>query len=734
MARQEPHDGVRRRGLEGLGTPDERLLANRVSGALFLVAAFAALTYVWLDPRLDPSWPVVAGALIGAVWGTVVLVLKPLAQPGRWWLDHLSCVAGLGIVAAIYVLTDGSAPGVLAFLWFVVVFAALFHHPAAVAGYLVAVGVLHVGLTLAVPSPMEDPAEALVRCFAYAVVGGSIAAAGRVLQRRNAETESVAAGLRERTAEQAALRRVATAVAAGSPPRAVFALLAAEASRLLGAQIATVARFMPGDQIGFVGVWGQIEGLDLEVGTLKPTRELPGHREVRAYGEPVRLATVERCVVSSPILLHNEPWGALSVAARDERDLPPDTESRLVELAELAATCVANAEDRARLDVLTATDALTGLANRAAFLAALDGEAARARRHGRPLAVVLLDADRFSRINDRAGTAIGDQVLAELGQLLRAMGRTEDVVARLGGDEFAILLPEADRRQGLAVAQRIRSQVAASAFAGRERLTVTVGVTDLEISASPDALVRDAQRALYWGKAHGRDRAWQYDSAIVGALEAEERRARDDRDGTLSGLRALARAVDAKDPATSRHAERVAGLAVRLAGELGWPPARRAQLREAALLHDVGKIGVPDQILLKAGPLDDEEWAVVRTHPELGALIVGDVLSGEQVAWIAAHHERPDGRGYPRGLAGDEVPEGAALIALADAFDVMTSHRAYQDASPLEHALAECRALAGHQFAPAAVAALERLAETNLLVGDPVTRLLTSPDVPQDLG
>jgi putative nucleotidyltransferase with HDIG domain len=176
------------------------------------------------------------------------------------------------------------------------------------------------------------------------------------------------------------------------------------------------------------------------------------------------------------------------------------------------------------------------------------------------------------------------------------------------------------------------------------------------------------------------------------------------------GLRALARAIDAKDPATQEHAERVAALTVRLAAARGWAPSRVALLRDAALLHDVGKIGVPDAILLKDGPLDEEEFAIVREHSVLGARIVGDVLDEEQIAWIAGHHERPDGSGYPGALAGDEVPEGAALLALADAWDVMVSDRSYSPPMTLDAALAEVRARAGTQFAAAAVQALETLA------------------------
>jgi HD-GYP domain-containing protein (c-di-GMP phosphodiesterase class II) len=139
---------------------------------------------------------------------------------------------------------------------------------------------------------------------------------------------------------------------------------------------------------------------------------------------------------------------------------------------------------------------------------------------------------------------------------------------------------------------------------------------------------------------------------VVRELDERQRSRELDRSQALVGLRALARAIDAKDPATQEHSERVAALSARLAVTRGWAPDRVARLRDAALLHDVGKIGIPDAILLKDGSLEDDEFAVVREHSVLGARIVGDVLDEEQIAWIAGHHERPDGSGYPAALAG----------------------------------------------------------------------------------
>jgi HD-GYP domain-containing protein (c-di-GMP phosphodiesterase class II) len=163
----------------------------------------------------------------------------------------------------------------------------------------------------------------------------------------------------------------------------------------------------------------------------------------------------------------------------------------------------------------------------------------------------------------------------------------------------------------------------------------------------------------------------------------------------------------ARDPATDRHAGRVADLVERMATSLGWSDPRIAKLRQATLLHDVGKIGVPDTLLLHPGPLHDAEYERVKRHATLGANILAEVIGPEQTSWVRHHHEHYDGRGYPDGLIGDHIPEGAALIAVADTFDVIVSGRPYAVARGGGDALAEIRSLSGIQFSPRAVAGLE---------------------------
>jgi putative nucleotidyltransferase with HDIG domain len=167
--------------------------------------------------------------------------------------------------------------------------------------------------------------------------------------------------------------------------------------------------------------------------------------------------------------------------------------------------------------------------------------------------------------------------------------------------------------------------------------------------------------------------------------------------------------VDARDPSTRRHSERVADLAVRIAAEMGWTAERQGLLHEAALVHDVGKIGVPDRILFKPGRLTREEYEEIKQHARIGAEMVVDVLTPEQVDWVRGHHERWDGSGYPGGIKGEQIPLGARILALADSWDVMTSVRPYHDPLSTDEALAECRRCVGAQFSEEVVDALESL-------------------------
>jgi diguanylate cyclase (GGDEF)-like protein len=341
----------------------------------------------------------------------------------------------------------------------------------------------------------------------------------------------------------------------------------------------------------------------------------------------------------------------------------------------------------------------------------MDNEVERARRHGSSFALVLLDLDEFKQINDTYGHDVGDAVLAEAARRMRCEVRAEDLLARIGGEEFGWLLPDVDGAAAWVAAERARQALIARPFPTVGRVTLSAGVCDLEEAGDPGRLFRLADRALYHAKTQGRNRSSRYGEAAGGGTRAPEQ-AR-----TLAALGALARAIDAKDRATFRHSERVAELTERLALALGWPSDRARALRDAARLHDVGKIGVPERLLRKPGRLTAAEYDEVKSHVTLSYQIAREVVSAEQAAWILQHHERWDGRGYPEGLSGEAIADGAQLLAVADAWDAMTVARPYAKPLSRAEALAECVRNADRQFAPEAVDALRRMQRDAALTG-----------------
>jgi diguanylate cyclase (GGDEF)-like protein/putative nucleotidyltransferase with HDIG domain len=703
-------------GQDRLASPGEVALASRVSGVLWLTGAVTLLLTLALPgSTIHAQWAVALTAAFAVVWGALMLSNVPWGRsPVR--LSHVSTILSLGIVAALTRATGSTNAAALDYLWFVVVYAAFFYTPRQAVAYWLACGAVHALPFVYDGHALDDnlARQLVVVVPVYFLVGGVVVAGRELLAGTTRRANELEARQRRMTEEQSSLRRVATAVAAGSPPAGIFALVSLDAGHLLGADCAAIVRFQDADRVTILGRWTHDEhGADDPDATVdvRPGSLLDRLR----HGEAIagdRMDGEHNCMrLAAPVRNGAAVWGALVVVANDPHEFASGAEQRLQDYADLIATAVANAENRARLDAEAATDALTGLPNHRAFRERLTEEVARAQRHDRPLTVGLVDVDGFRDLNDRAGLDVADDVLVEIGALLRGALREEDVLARLGADEYGVIFVESDRHQALMRADRARRAIAETPMRHRLRISVSVGLCDLEAASSSDEALRRADSALYWAKQHGRDLCWLYDPTVVRELDQRLRTRELDRTQALVGLRALARAIDAKDPATQEHSERVAALSARLAVSRGWAPDRVSLLRDAALLHDVGKIGVPDAILLKEGPLEEDEFSIVREHAVLGARIVGDVLEAEQIAWIASHHERPDGSGYPGALQGDAVPEGAALLALADAWDVMVSDRSYSAPMTAEAALAEARARAGTQFTVAAVEALESLAQ-----------------------
>jgi diguanylate cyclase (GGDEF)-like protein/putative nucleotidyltransferase with HDIG domain len=373
----------------------------------------------------------------------------------------------------------------------------------------------------------------------------------------------------------------------------------------------------------------------------------------------------------------------------------------------------------AQLSDAARTDPLTGLPNRRGFRELLDLELERARRSGMPMSVLAGDLDHFKDVNDRAGHHVGDAVLQRVANLLREGVRQIDVTARIGGEEFAVILPGADAQAAFSVAERLRCHVRDAFADATVPITISFGIANRPQHAeTASSLVRTADEALYGAKESGRNRSVIHSPALR-ELAREGREQRDvEAERFLAVVLDLAEAVDVRFSGSARHSETVGRYAELMARELGLSERRVGRVRLAGLLHDVGKVGVPDAILRKPSALTDEERATIRRHPELGAQILEHPSLADVQAWVRAHHERPDGGGYPHGLSGDALPLEARIVAIADAYEAMTSDRSYRDAIGHRRAREELRRHAGTQFDADVVAAflavLDREAERAL--------------------
>jgi diguanylate cyclase (GGDEF)-like protein/putative nucleotidyltransferase with HDIG domain len=349
---------------------------------------------------------------------------------------------------------------------------------------------------------------------------------------------------------------------------------------------------------------------------------------------------------------------------------------------------------------MATTDPLTGLRNHRAFHDDLARELHRASRGPTPLSLVMLDLDNLKTLNDRLGHQAGDERLQALATALRTTHRAGDTAFRIGGDEFAVVLASTRSWGALEFVQRVAAQLGTNAHGA----TVTAGIAEALDARDKDELIREADLALITAKRTNQQVAIYSDD-----MHAElELTSAEDEHHTQTLASALALAVDAKDSYTRSHCQTVSQLCVLIASQLGLDREQLPRLRLAGLLHDVGKIGVPDSILQKPAALTEDEYEQMKSHAELGAEILEAADMHLEARWIRHHHERIDGHGYPDGLAGCEIPLESRIILVADAFEAMTSDRPYRLAPGQSFAIDELRRHSGTQFDADIVEALIR--------------------------
>jgi diguanylate cyclase (GGDEF)-like protein len=360
------------------------------------------------------------------------------------------------------------------------------------------------------------------------------------------------------------------------------------------------------------------------------------------------------------------------------------------------------AAERQQFEALAHEDPLTGLPNKRAFHDRLDTELRRAAREYYPVAVVVMDLDRFKQINDTWGHAVGDEALVKLSQAVQGELRAGDFAGRMGGDEFTIALVRADAHSAERVLVRLREVLARITVGpAGEHLGFSAGIAEFPRHArNRDDLLQCADVALYWGKTDGRGRSLIYRPDRGDALSPQKSEEAVRQRSLLSTLTQLAKAVDSKSRWTAGHSERVATYAVAIAKSFDLSEERIDALRQAALLHDVGKIGIKDSILTKELPLDLEELDELQRHSELGRAMLAGAGLPELARWVFHVHERFDGEGYPYGLAGREIPVEARILHAADALDSMTRPSAYRRHRPLREALAEISYCSGTRLDP----------------------------------
>lgn len=473
---------------------------------------------------------------------------------------------------------------------------------------------------------------------------------------------------------------------------------------------------------GFAGIAAETQEPYLADDVLTSDRYLPFHAGVRS-------------ALHLPMKYRQELLAVLSIESLKPKTFASQDVLTLSTLADQLAIALKNAHAYQSAQEQAITDGLTSLKTHRFFMQAVDAEWRRSPRSGKPFSLIIMDLDGFKQLNERQGHLEGDKVLTAVARVLEASSRQSNTVARYGGDQFAVLVTEATAEQAQNLAERLRANLNADSYLSSRAVTASFGVGTFPVhGVTPEEIVRVAESGMYLAKHEKGNRVrvasqspdtstsgWdqQLLQAYLGVavkrmfatgpevfnqyLERFEAATHGDGDSSIlmDTVTALAFTIDAKDHYTQGHSQSVSRLAAQIGQEIGLTKDELEEIRLAGILHDIGKIGVPEIILNKPSGLTPEEYELMKSHTTLGERILAPLKfrAIEAIKKIVRHHhERIDGKGYPDGLSGEDIPIGARIITIADCYDTIISDRSYKKACPLEEALEELRRGRGTQF------------------------------------
>lgn len=360
------------------------------------------------------------------------------------------------------------------------------------------------------------------------------------------------------------------------------------------------------------------------------------------------------------------------------------------------------------LQSLVNKDGLTGVYNHRFFCDILKKIIKESENDNKSVSMIFIDIDYFKYYNDLYGHQKGDDILRDIGNILRDNVRTQDIVARYGGEEFAIILPDTKEDEATLIAEGIRKKIEKTNFEGEEnqpngRITVSIGVSVYPDKAKSDIeLIKSSDDALYRAKFFDKNRVEIYTSILDDLKNDIE----EEHIDLITSIKTLISVINAKDRYTYGHVERVVMYSRMLADKLGLNEEEKKNLIYGAYMHDIGKINISKDILNKRMGLTNEEWEILKQHPTEGVEIIKSVDSLQSISpVILYHHERYDGKGYPENLKGDDIPYNARILTVVDSFDAMTSERPYNKRKSYGEAIEELKRCSGTQFDPKIVEA-----------------------------